>query len=209
MSRESDFRSTAVSLYFQLITLGIAALGFTEALVLASGKAQGWSFYLTAWEVVFEVLLRLLAAALAGIALGTVCTAIMLPLLWYFRSSRERLVNSATKVAVFLIVFLVSRYALEVLIDWSYKFPAHPALWDKALLWSHFLAFAVALCVPRARHEVVTSMDGFLTEKMTRRTAVATVVGTAAVVDLSLPSAEDRHPENQHYRFSARSPTSC
>ena len=182
MSRESDFRFSAVSLWFRLITLGIAALVFTEALILARGKAQGWSFYLTVWEVAFEVLLRLLAAALAGIALGTVCTAIILPFLWYFRSSRERLANSVTKVAVFLIVFLVSRYALEVLIDWSYKFPAHPALWDKALLWSHFLAFAVALCIPRARQEVVTSMDGFLSEKMTRRTAVATLIGTAAVV---------------------------
>ena len=50
------------------------------------------------------------------------------------------------------------------------------------MLAAYFLAFAVALCIPRARREVVTSLDGFLGEKMTRRTAIATVAGAAALV---------------------------
>ncbi len=74
MSRESGFRSTVVSLWFRLITLGIIGLVFAEILILAPGQAQGWSFYLTGGEVGFEVVVRLVFMALAGIALGTLCT---------------------------------------------------------------------------------------------------------------------------------------
>ena len=80
---------------------------------------------------------------------------------------------------VVLVVFLDSRLALMTLIKWSnrgVRFETPPA--DRAISWS----FAVALCIPRARKEVVTSLDGFLGEKMTRRTAIATVAGTAALV---------------------------
>ncbi len=51
-----------------------------------------------------------------------------------------------------------------------------------ALLTAHFLAFAAALFIPRARKEVVTSLDGLLGKKMTRRAAIATVGGAAALV---------------------------
>ena len=182
MSKVSDFRSTIVSLWFRLITLGIFALVFCEALVLAQGKAQGWTFYLTAPEVAFEVVVRLVAAALAGVALGTIFILLLAPFLWYFQSSRERLGDRTTKVAVVLVVFLLSRYALHVLIKWSYTWSDHRSIFDILLLAGFYLGFAVALCVPRARKEVVTSLDGFLSEKMTRRAAVATIVGTAALV---------------------------
>ena len=56
---------------------------FYEALDLASGKALGWSFYLTGVEVAFEVLVRMIAASLAGLLLGTVATASIAPILWY------------------------------------------------------------------------------------------------------------------------------
>jgi len=49
MSSAPDFRSTVTSLWFRLITL---------------------AYYLTAPEVAFEVVVRLVAAALAGLALG-------------------------------------------------------------------------------------------------------------------------------------------
>jgi arylsulfatase A-like enzyme len=58
----------------------------------------------------------------------------------------------------------------------------HGPRFTTALLTAHFLAFAAALCIPRGRKEVVTSLDIFLSQKMTRRTAVATLVGTAGVV---------------------------
>jgi hypothetical protein len=56
MSRVLGFRSTISSLRFRLITLGIVGLVFAEALVLAAGKAQGWSYHLTVLEVLFEIL---------------------------------------------------------------------------------------------------------------------------------------------------------
>ncbi len=180
MSRDSDFRSTVATLWFRLITLGNIGLVFAVALVLVQGKAQGWTFYLTTTEVVFEVVVRLIFAALAGIVLGTFCTAAIAPFLWYFRSSRDRIVEWATKGGVFLVVFLDSRFALTILISiWGSN---HGPRFTTALLAAHFLAFALALSVPRARREVVTSLDVFLGEKMTRRTAIATVVGTAALV---------------------------
>ncbi len=79
-----DFRTTVASLWFRLITLGIVGLSFAEALKLAQGEAQGWTFYLTTAEVVFEVVVRLVFAALAGIVSGTLCTAAIAPFLWHF-----------------------------------------------------------------------------------------------------------------------------
>src|SRR5271166_3211525 len=172
MDRELNFRSTITSLWFRLITLAIVGLIFTEALYLARGEAQGWSFYLTAAGVVFEVAVRLIFAALAGIGLGTLCTAAIAPFLWHFKSSRERIVERATQVAVVLVVFFVSRFALRVLIRWSYVWGEHRGIFDILLLAGFYLGFAIALCVPRARREVVTSLDGFLSNKMTRRTAI-------------------------------------
>jgi len=180
MSKKSDFRRLVTSLWFRLITLGIVALVFAEALLLAPGKASGWAFYLTAAEVAFEVVVRLVFAALVGIALGTLCTAVATPFLWHFNSSRVRIADWATKVGVFLVVFLDSRFALTVLIKswWS----NHGPRFTTALLTVHFLAFAVALFIPRTRREVATSLDGFLRETMTRRTAIATVGSAAALV---------------------------
>ncbi len=180
MSRESSFRTTVVSLWFRLITLGIAGLAFAAALKLAQGEAQGWTFYLTTAEVVFEVVVRLVFAALAGIVLGTLCAAAIAPFLWHFQSSRERIAEWATKVAVVLVVFLDSRFALIILIKtWA---PTRGPRFTTALLIAHFLTFVVVLCIPRARRQVVTSIDGFLAQRMTRRTAIATVVGTVGLV---------------------------
>jgi arylsulfatase A-like enzyme len=177
MAKGSGFCSTVASLWFRLISLGIVALVFAEALVLAPGKAQGWSFYLTTPEVVFEVAVRLIFAALAGIAVGTICTAAVAPFLWYFNSSRDRVAEWTTKVAVVLVVFLNSRFALATLM----KMTNHGIRFRPILLAAYALAFVVALFIPRSRREVVTSLDGFLGEKVTRRTALATVLGAAAL----------------------------
>ncbi len=180
MSRESNLRLTITTLWFRLITLGNIGLVFAMALVLLQGKSQGWTYYLTSTEVAFEVVVRLIFAALAGIALGTLCTAAIAPFLWHFKSSRERIIEWATKVGVILVVFLDSRFALTTLITfWGSN---HGPRFTSALLAAYLLAFVVALSIPWARKEVVTSLDGFLGEKMTRRTAIATVAGTAALV---------------------------
>jgi len=180
MPTGSNFRPTVVSLWFRLITLGIVGLAFAVALKLAQGEAQGWTYYLTTAEVAFEVVVRLVFASLAGIVLGTLCTAAIAPFLWHFKSSRERINEWATKVAVVLVVFLDSRFALKILIKtWA---PNRGPRFTTALLAAHFLTFVVVLCIPRARRQVVTSIDGFLGEKITRRTAIATVVGTVGLV---------------------------
>src|SRR5271165_5640883 len=121
MSRKSDFRSTITSLWFRLITLGIVGLVFALAMWLAPGKAQGWSYYLARPVVIFEVVVRAIFAALAGIAVGTLCTAALAPFLWHFKSSRERIAEWATKVAVVVVVFLDSRLAVITLISWTYQ----------------------------------------------------------------------------------------
>ena len=163
------------------MTLAIVALVFVETLVLAK-QVRGWTFYLTTSEVVFEVVLSLTVAALAGVALGTVCTAVLAPFLHYFKSSRQRIVEWATNVGVVLVVFLDSRYALATLLAWSYEIHSHRRIFDLALYTAHFLVFVVALLIPRARKEVLTSLDGFVGEKMTRRIVLTTLGSTAALV---------------------------
>jgi arylsulfatase A-like enzyme len=184
MSSSNGFLFWFRTLWLRLATLGVVALVFGESLWLAPGKAQGWSYYLTTREVMFEVVVRLVAAALFGFLLGTICAAILAPILGFFKASHALIVDSATKVAVVLIVFLLSRYALEVLIGWSYTLASHRAIYDKLLYTGQFVAIAVALCIPRARRTVTTSFDGFLSPQMTRRTAIATV-GSAAALALT------------------------
>ena len=176
------FCASFVPLWYRLITLSILALVFSEALYLAQGRAQGWSYYLTPSEVAFEVVVRLVVAALTGMALGTVCSLILAPVCWYFGRLRERIIEMATRISVFLVVFLVGRYALDVLIKWSYSWGTHPAIYDKLLVGLFFVGFAIAVSIPKTRREVVSSLDGFLTPKVTRRTAMTTVAGTAALV---------------------------
>ena len=87
MPRENNgVHSGFASLFFRLIGIAIVALVFAEALLLASGKAQGWAYYLTAPEIAFEVVVRLIFAALAGVALGTVVAAVIWPFFRFFDS---------------------------------------------------------------------------------------------------------------------------
>ncbi len=79
--RDHGFRATVASLWFRLISLGIVGLAFGEALIVAPGKVQNWFHYLTAWEIVFEVAVRLAFAGLAGMVLGTIVTAALAPFL--------------------------------------------------------------------------------------------------------------------------------
>jgi arylsulfatase A-like enzyme len=175
--RESGFLSTVASLWFELISLGIIGLVFAEALVLASTKIQSWSFYLKPSEVFFEVVVRVIFTALVGMALGSACTAVVAPFLWYFKSSRAGVAAWSTKVAVVLVLFVDSRFALTTLIKWSNR----GVRFTSALLVMHFAFFVIAICIPRARKQLVGGLDDFLGEKMTRRTAIATVSGTAAL----------------------------
>ncbi|PYV47527.1 MAG: hypothetical protein DMG94_05845 [Acidobacteria bacterium] len=177
MHSNSVFRSSLVSLWFRLVSLGIVGLVFAEGLVLAPGKVQGWTFYLTTWEVIFEVMVRVVCAALVGIILGTVFIAVALPFLRYFSASQDRVVQWTTNTGVVLVLFADSRFALTTLIKWS----QHGSRFMTALLMLHFLAFVVALCIARARRELLASLDGFLGAKAARAMVVATLAAVIAL----------------------------
>jgi len=176
--KNSGVQSGFASLWFRLVCIGLVSSIFAEALLLASGKAQGWSYYLTGPEVAFEVVVRLIAVALAGVALGTVVAAVIWPFFWHFETSREQLAHWATTVGVVLAVYLDSRFALKILIRQSNLLAGWPVT---VVFTLHFLAFVLVLCIPRGRRELASSLDGFLGEKMTRRTVIATGVGTVAL----------------------------
>ena len=134
-------------------------------------------------------MVRLLVSALVGIALVTICTVLLAPFLWYFASARERLVEWATRVSVILVVFLDSRYALTSLISWSNR----GVRFTSALLVAHFLLFLAALCVPRLRRELITSLDGFLGPKMTPGIALATVIVTVGLAGMEFVLSRPSH----------------
>ena len=73
--------------------------------------------------------MRLVFAALVGIAAGTISTASLAPFLWHFKSlSRERLAIRATQVAVLLgACFWIPDRADED-IKWSYEVFSHRAI---------------------------------------------------------------------------------
>jgi arylsulfatase A-like enzyme len=193
-SKEWGFFSIVTSLWYRLVTIAIVTCVFYEALLLARGTAQGWSFYLSGGDVAFEVLVRLVVVAIVGLLLGTAATAGVAPVLWYFKSWRERLAGWTTMAAVIAAVFLISRYMLIYLIQWAAGFLTQPSVHGtddfftralpvvKVALVAFYLAFAVILWFPRSRKAVYTSLDPMLSNKMTRRTALVTVAGTAGLV---------------------------
>jgi arylsulfatase A-like enzyme len=176
----SEFRSTLAWLWFRLLALGILGLVFAEALKLAQGEAQGWTYYLRTSEVMFEVLVRLVFAALAGIVAGSLLTALTAPFLWFLPSSQKRIADWVMKIAVIAVLFFDSRFALKMLLaSWGTNYSER---FVNALFTAHFLLFVVLLWIPRSRKQVLTSIDGMLGERMTRRTAIATVAGAAGLV---------------------------
>ena len=179
MTRElKSFPSAVASLWLRLIGVAIFSLLFAEVLVLASGAVEGWSYYLTTPEVAFEVVVRLVFAALAGIALGTLLTVAGAPFLWHCDSFRERLADRVAKAATRVAVFLAGWFTVEILTGSFEILGRHPRRLEAAYL----LAIAAALSFPRGRKNIATSLDGVLGEKTTRRAAIATGLGATALV---------------------------
>ena len=108
-----SFRSALTSLWLRLMSLSIVGILFAYAVFLAKHRIQGWTFYLTTSEVLFEVLVRLLFAAIVAMVLGTVVTALLTPLLGLFTASRPRVLEAITKIAVLAVIFVDSRYAVS------------------------------------------------------------------------------------------------
>lgn len=202
-----NFLRILTSLWFRLITLGIAGLAFAAVLKIAQGEAQGWTYYLTSTEVVFEVLVRLVFAALVGIVAGTVCTALIAPFLWHFSSARERIVHWTTRVAVVLVLYLDTLYAIVATVQ-SWQAHLRYRYWF-LLLALHLLIFVAALWIPRSRRAVLTSLDGAMGQMMTRRTALATVAGTVGLVATEFALSKTAPVVEAALSRSDPSPTSC
>ena len=176
----SEFRSTVVSLWFRLITLGIFGLTFAEALKLAQGQVQGWSYHLETSGIVLEVAVRLVFAALAGAVAGSICTALVAPFLWQFKATRAGIAGWTINAVTILVLFFDSRFALAMLMkSWGPSFSSSVV---NTVLAAHFVVFAAILWIRRSRQYVLNSVDGALSDKMTRRTAIATLAGTAGLV---------------------------
>ena len=184
MSEATSIRQTLRLLWFRLTSVIASGLVFGEALELASGKIRGWSFYLTTSEVVFEASIRLVVAALAGMAIGTIAAALTALVVWFFKSRRQAVVEWATNLSVIAIVFFNGRLALFALIKSSYQIAEHRGIIDTALYALYYLAFVVAIFIPRTRRALITSLDGLLKPSSMRRIAIATVGATVALVAL-------------------------
>jgi arylsulfatase A-like enzyme len=164
--------SLIASLWSRLVSVAIVGLVFAEALVLAPGKVQGWTFYLSTREVVFEVVVRLVVAALAGIVLGTLASALFGVGLMLWKTSREQALQIIVAATVALMLYLNTRFALITLNHWSGR--GFGVI--KLLLIAHFLVFVAALLLPRARRELLGSMDPFVSLQGARNVIIVTVL---------------------------------
>ena len=179
---DDGFRPAIVDLWCRLSTLAILGLTFVEALDLGSGKVLGWSFYSRSSEIIFEVAVRLIFTAVLGVALGTFCSLVLGPALWLFRTSRQQFLDRVTCVAVVLVLFLDSRIALAALIKWSYQISEHRGIIDTAIYGAFYIAFTLALIYAPARAILLSSLDGFLTAKVTRRLTLGTIASAVALL---------------------------
>jgi arylsulfatase A-like enzyme len=181
-------RATFVSLWLRLSSLSIVGFLFAEAIDL-TGKVQANTLYLTHLEVAFECLVRMILVALIAVAVGTFCTVIVAPAVWYFRSSRDRLVAWAIAAAVLLVLFMNSKVALATLIKWSYNFGDHRGIFDTAAWVIFYGTFALALCIPRSRSVLLNSLDFAAEQRSGRRLVLGTIASAILLVMLEYPLA--------------------
>lgn len=176
----SSFRSALTTLWFRLASLAIVGIVFAYAIFLSKNRIQGWTFYLTTSEVLFEVLVRLLCAAIVAMVLATLVTAILAPLLALSASFRDRAVLWITNITVLAVLFVDSRYALAMLLKGS----GRGTRFVTAAFGAHILFFVFAIILPSVRRRVLSSLDDFLGVKTTRRMALGVVITTVAVIAL-------------------------
>ena len=73
----ADLRGMLLTLWLRFASLGIVAVVFAEALLLARGRVQNWTFFLSSSEVFFEIAVRLITAAWVGILLSSIVTLLV------------------------------------------------------------------------------------------------------------------------------------
>jgi arylsulfatase A-like enzyme len=174
-----NFRAVVFSLWLRLITLCSVALLVAAAPELPQ-MIENWRLYQTAADIVFGVVVRAVFVSIAGAVLGTVLAALSVPfLLLRSAPSRERAALLITRILVVAAAF----WDLSILV----KTLVQPVVKSVGLMWFptmiiYTAAFAIALFLPRSRKQIVTSLDGLLEEKSTRRAALAIGVAAAGMV---------------------------
>ncbi len=176
-ARQVSFFAALTVLWLRLSTVAIVGLLFYLVL-LAPEKVAGWSFYLNTAEVVFEAAVFVVFVALTGVALGAAGALAVAPFLFYRRSSRFRIVEIATRAAVAGVAFFDLALVLQAVTEWVHIW----GLAKVAIFGCYCVVFGIALCVPRRRERIVTSLDGFLGERATRRAVLGTGIAAAALV---------------------------
>ena len=175
---KGSFPAVLTRLWLRLMTIAVLGL-----LVVAAPQLprliDSWRYYDGTGVIVFGSVVRLVFVALAGMALGTIGAAAIAPILLSYPSSAERIAVLATKIAVGLTAVIDASIAAKILIA--------PVIRLAGLSWFPVtilttLIFAVAFCIPRPRHQIVTSLDGFLGEKTTRRAAITVGIASAGLV---------------------------
>jgi len=176
-----SFRSSLISLWLRLNILASLFL----FVILGSwlpGRIGGWLFYLTTTEAIFETAVRVVFLALIAMALATVFTLVVAPLLAFMPSSRRRIVRIVSGIAVVAELFGCLAIVLKTVED-SVMGLAHLTWFPVRIVFALYcLAFAAVLCLPRRRKQLVASLDDILTPKATRRAAMATGLASAALV---------------------------
>jgi arylsulfatase A-like enzyme len=149
-------------------------LAYLPTLVSISG---GWPVLLTGREIAFEAVVYLLSVALATVLFAAVCAVLLSPLLWR-NWSREKISGIITKTAVLIAAFVDFRILLASVLLHSHL----SARFTSLIFAFYYVAFAVALIIPKQRKQLTASLDGFLEEKGTRRTAIGLAAATVAVI---------------------------
>jgi arylsulfatase A-like enzyme len=185
------FRGVLLLLWLRLISISGLTLLFTAVLRDTPHRIGGWFYYLTVWEVLFELAVRITFLALAGAGVGTLVTAAAVPFLAR-ADSRERFAERVTRAAVVVSAFCVFGIVLRILLQSAHVLMVSARM-QSVVLACYVVGFAAVLWIPHTRQWLVTSLDQFLTEKAARRTGIgiATAVVLLATAEwaLGLPGA--------------------
>ena len=195
MSSEPDLLTTLKECWFRFSTLGVVSLVFVELLQLTQGELRGWTFYLKTGDVVFEVVVRVIASALAGIALGTACTALLLPFLWLFGNSRRRVSDWASNAAIVFVLLVVGRHALQILNKMFYSGLRHRPHLEFLVFTIFYGSIALALILPRKRPQLFGTLDLFVNPKAARHIVAGMLIGTAVLVGTEFVLSKMKPPE--------------
>ena len=104
---------------------------------------------------------------------------------------------------MFLVVFLNSQVCAEYSDCWSYAWWNHREDLRHVLFACVLLNFRSGAFLSSLGEKLVTSLDGLLGEKITRRAAIATVAGAAALVATEFALAKASTVAKGSTRFTA------